>query len=675
MIHLALTGISDRAENEHPFSAHRSAKIAIICAQVIGTSFAKWPPAAVIERACESAENLLPIYANDGRGFGCESFFLLGSPSMSAMLKAGGKLSYGQKLSRLRERMRDPKWRKYFYAIAAGKALGIAILLAIVLALTIGPKLMSGAAHAQATMPAMAAAPTTAAATTAPAPTPAMIADLGDMTKNPTINPINTAWTLVAAFLVFCMQAGFTMLEAGFCRSRETVNVLVECIFDTCLCGFLYYTWGYAFMFGQGNGFIGWHDPNDTVGGPVNSWFFLQGITATTLYGATGVPVLAHWVFQFAFADCASTICSGTMIGRTDFIGDILYSVCVSGFIYPIIGHWAWGPDGFLANMGQSATPNAFTHFLPNLGMNFHDFAGSTVVHSIGGWIALAGGIMLGPRIGRKFKRDGGGPMMPHDLTVAVIGGFLLWFGWYGFNPGSSLSAMDYGGIGRIAANTTLAACTGGMAAEFFIYFRTKKWDAAAITNGFLAGLVAITCPCYWVSPTGACILGAIAGVIVILGVDLLEFLRIDDPIGAWPVHGLCGLWGTLSLGFFACGQYSAAGSSPTGIPVIDPTSNPALTGLFYGGGWLVVKAQLIGIGCIHGATFAVAMLVFGVLHMFKRLRISEEGELEGLDIHEHGISAYPEYVISALAAPRGMPVDTVGTVTSKSDRFAELVK
>ena len=160
------------------------------------------------------------------------------------------------------------------------------------------------------------------------------------------------------------------------------------------LCGFLFYTWGYAFMFGAGNGFIGWHDPNDATGS--HSWFFLKGVTAlTTCTARTGVPVLAHWVFQFAFADCASTICSGTMIGRTDFIGDILYSVCVSGFIYPIIGHWAWGPDGFLSTMGsQNASTNAFTHFLPTLGMNFHDFAGSTVVHSIGGWIALAGGIM-----------------------------------------------------------------------------------------------------------------------------------------------------------------------------------------------------------------------------------------------------------------------------------------
>jgi Amt family ammonium transporter len=559
----------------------------------------------------------------------------------SALLKANGLGHRSGKLTRLRQRLRDPEWRRYGVLLISGKLIGLAVLALIVLAIHLTPSLFNGTiAFGQS------ATPTTQAAAAA-APDPYALAKGGDI-----INPLNTVWRLVAAFLVFCMQAGFTMLEAGFCRSRETVNVLVECVFDTCLCGFLYYTWGYAFMFGAGNGFIGWHDPNDAT----KNWFFLSNVTAMTLYGATGVPVLAHWVFQFAFADCASTICSGTMIGRTDFIGDILYSICVSGFIYPIIGHWAWGPDGFLALMGGAG------HFLPSLGMNFHDFAGSTVVHSIGGWIAIAGGICLGPRLGRKFKRDGGGPMLPHDLTVGVIGGFLLWFGWYGFNPGSSLSAMDFGGIGRISANTTLAACTGGLAAEFFIYFRTRKWDAGAITNGFLAGLVAITCPCYWVSPTGACILGAVAGIIVILGVDLLEFIRIDDPIGAWPVHGLCGIWGTLSLGLFACGQYSAAGSSPTSVPVTDGTAGWALTGLFYGGGWTVFIAQCVGSFIICAATFAIAMAVFGVLNMFGRLRITADGEMEGLDLHEHGISAYPEYVISALTAPRGMGRDTVGS-------------
>jgi Amt family ammonium transporter len=545
------------------------------------------------------------------------------------------RLSYADKFSRLRGRLRDPLWRRYGMLLLAGKMLGLVLVVLGILAINAWRQ--SGTAYAD---PAVAVA----------APAGPSAGDLIDVNKTGNlINPINTMWTLVAAFLVFGMQAGFTMLEAGFCRSRETVNVLVECVFDTCLCGLLYYAWGYAFMFGAGNGFIGWHDPNDAH----QSWFFLTGIKATTLYGSTGVPVLAHWLFQFAFADCASTICSGTMIGRTDFIGDILYSICVSGFIYPIIGHWAWGPDGFLYMMGSAS------HFLPNFAMNFHDFAGSTVVHSIGGWIALAGGIILGPRIGRKFKRDGGGPMLPHDLVMGVIGGFILWFGWYGFNPGSTLSAMDFGGTARVAANTTLAACTAGMSAEFFVYFRVKKWDAGAITNGFLAGLVAITCPCYWVSPTGACILGAVAGVIVIVGADLLEFLRIDDPIGAWPVHGLCGIWGTISLGLFACGEYAAAGSSNVGIPTID-ASNPALTGLFYGGGAKVLLAQGLGSLIVCASTFTAAMIVFGALNAVGRLRLSKEGEIEGLDLHEHGISAYPEYVLAPSAAPSGMPAEFV---------------
>jgi Amt family ammonium transporter len=284
----------------------------------------------------------------------------------------GEKLSFSGKVIRLGHRLKDPEWRRYGATLFAGKMLGLAILLFIVLVAV--PSILSHTALAQDAAATQAASQPATQAAAAAAPDPYAVAKGGDI-----INPLNTVWTLVAAFLVFGMQVGFTMLEVGFCRSRETVNVLVECVFDTCLCGFLYFAFGYAFMFGQGNGFIGWHDPLDTATSGVHSWFFLKGITATSLYSATGVPVLAHWVFQFAFADCASTICSGTMIGRTAFWGDILYSVCVSGFIYPIIGHWAWGPDGFLATMGSA------DHFLPTFGMNFHDFAGSTVVHSIGG--------------------------------------------------------------------------------------------------------------------------------------------------------------------------------------------------------------------------------------------------------------------------------------------------
>jgi Amt family ammonium transporter len=540
------------------------------------------------------------------------------------------KLSWSQKWARLKDRLRDPQWRRYGKLLLAGKFLGLAAVAAIVL---IGPRipdLLFGS-------PAMAQTPT---------------ADpYAAIKPSEHINAINTGWVLLGAFLVFGMQAGFTMLEAGFCRSRETVNVLVECVFDTCVCGLLHWGWGFAFMFGAGSPFIGWHDPNDAT----KSFIFMKDVNVTTLYASTGVPVFAHYLFQFAFADCASTICSGAMVGRTRFVGDVLYSVGVSGFIYPIFGHWCWGPDGFLATMGSQG------HFLSSLGMNFHDFAGSTVVHSIGGWVAIAGAIMLGPRLGRTFKRDGGGPFPPHDLTIAVIGGLILWFGWYGFNPCSTLSIMDAAGVGRVAMNTTLAACTGGLAAVFLAFFMLKKWDTAAIINGFLAGLVAITCPCYWVSDVGACILGAVAGVIVILGMELLEYLRIDDPVGAWPVHGLCGIWGTLSLGFFASGQYSAAGSSPFGVPSIVAKSPDALTGLFYGGGVKVLAAQFVGSVIVCSATFVSAMVMFAALKAVRLLRISKEGELVGMDIDQHGGVAYPEY----LHTPTGVASTTVGTSTA----------
>ena len=295
-----------------------------------------------------------------------------------------------------------------------------------------------------------------------------MPADMTDITKNPTINPINTAWTLVAAFLVFGMQAGFTMLEAGFCRSRETVNVLVECVFDTCFAASSTTHGATPSCSARATASSAGMIPTTPPPRATITGSSCKNITASHLYGTSGVPVLAHWVFQFAFADCASTICSGTMIGRTDFIGDILYSVCVSGFIYPIIGHWAWGPDGFLATMGWAggtAAPstNRFTHFLPHFGMNFHDFAGSTVVHSIGGWIAIGGRHHAwATDLVASSSVTAAAPCSRTTWSMGVIGGFILWFGWYGFNPGSSLSAMDFGGIGRIAANTTLAACTGG---------------------------------------------------------------------------------------------------------------------------------------------------------------------------------------------------------------------
>jgi Amt family ammonium transporter len=502
-------------------------------------------------------------------------------------------------LQRLIERIREPDRRRYFTTILLAKVLGVVALVLVIKGIT-----------AYFGTPAFADDPA--------APPPAYV------------NPLNTMWTLVAAFLVFFMQAGFMMLEAGFARTRETVNILLEGIVDTCLCGILFWAWGFAFMFGAGNGFIG------------HQYFFLHGAPDT--YGGTGVAFLAFFLFQFAFADTCSTITSGAMVGRTGFVGDLLYSFGVSGFIYPILGHWAWGPDGWLNTIKPAA---------------FHDFAGSTVVHTIGGFVALTGAIALGPRLGRKFKRDGGGMPPGHDMTIAAVGGVILWFGWYGFNPGSTLSAMDLQGCGRVAANTTLAACAGGLSTLFYMYPRSKVWDCGMTVNGFLAGLVAITCPCYWVSPFGAIMIGAIAGVVVVIGVDVVEWFRIDDPVGAVAVHGVCGIWGTLSLGLFATGEYGAAG--PMGA---DNSAATVVSGLFYGGGANQLIAQAIGSAAVTAATFAAGMVLMYAVKAAGQLRVSKEHELAGLDISEHGGGAYPE-----LMGSHGGPLKADVDVSSESPR------
>ncbi len=489
--------------------------------------------------------------------------------------------------------------------ILAGKMIGLGL---VVMAMMTIPGLFGTASHA---------------AVAAKADTSALEKSILTSSTN-TMNAINTVWTLVAAFLVFAMQAGFVMLEVGFARKRETVNVLMECIFDTCLCGILFYAIGYAFMFSYGNAFIGFH------------WFFLQG--TPDAYLTTGVPVIAHWIFQYAFADTCSTVVSGAMIGRTGFRGDILYSIGVTGFIYPIIGHWAWGPDGWLALMGSKG------NFFESLGQGFRDFAGSTVVHTIGGMASLAGAVVLGPRIGRVFARDGGGMPAGHNLPMAAVGGFILWFGWYGFNPGSTLSAMDVQGIGRVATNTTLAACGGGFTAMMAALWwgSTKgKFDLGFTINGFLAGLVAITCPCYWVDPLGATILGGVAGFVVFGGVKLLEYLRIDDPIGAVPVHGLAGIWGTLSLGLFACGKFGITG--PYGP---DNSAANLVKGVFYGGDFSVLKAQAIGTFTIAIAVFVVTWSMMKLIMLLPhpwKLRVEAHGETGpgGLDVFDHGAAAY----------------------------------
>ena len=487
--------------------------------------------------------------------------------------------------TRLR-RLKEKETRRLMAVILGGKMLGIAAVLAAMWGFTYFLGTPAGASPLQESL----------------------------HTADELVSPTNTMWVLITAFLVFFMQAGFMALEAGFARSRETVNIMMECIVDTCLCGLLFWAVGFAWMFGEGNGLIG------------NQYYFLSD--APSAYGTTGVAFLAFFLFQFAFADTTSTITSGAMVGRTGFKGDLIYSVGVSGFIYPIFGHWVWGPGGWLGNM----TPGFLNDFTG--GAVFRDFAGSTVVHTVGGFIALWGAIALGPRLGRKFKRDGGGPTPPHDLNIAAIGGVILWFGWYGFNPGSTLSALDFEGIGRVATNTTLAACAGGLMAMAFVYPRSKKWDVGMTINGFLGGLVGVTAPCYWVSPTGAIIIGLVAGIVVPLGVDLLEHLRIDDPIGAVAVHGFVGIWGTLSIGLLASGDFGIPG--PDGA---DTTTT--IEGLFYGGGLDQLKAQFIGsLTCVVVISAAAAALMYGV-KATKQLRVDADGELEGLDLFEHGTAAY----------------------------------
>jgi ammonium transporter, Amt family len=521
------------------------------------------------------------------------------------------------------QRFKHPDVRRAFGFILAGKMLGIAALLGGMKVFAFFLEAPAGAAPLQ---------------------------DAADQTAH-TISAINTTWVLVTAFLVFFMQAGFMALEAGFARSKESVNIMMECIFDTCLCGLLYFAWGFAFQFGSGNGLIG------------HQYFFLHDAPATYAYGNlnidTSVAFLAFFLFQFAFADTASTITSGAMVGRTSFKGDILYSFMVSGFIYPIFGHWVWGPGGWL-----SSTMGWFNGLVTD-GIFFRDFAGSTVVHTVGAVIAFWGAVFLGPRLGRKFKKDGGGPTPPHDINIAAIGGVILWFGWYGFNPGSTLSAMDFEAIGRVAANTTLAACAGGLVAVLFVYPRSKKWDVGMAINGFLGGLVAITAPCFWVTPGYAIVIGALAGIIVPLAVDLMESIKVDDPIGAVAVHGACGVWGTLSIGLFAAGQWGFAsvdGSADASDPV---------TGLFNGGGTDQLVAQVIGsLSCIVAVSLA-SIVIFKIIRSLPgswNLRLEQELELEGIDISEHGTPAYHMEFGQGMTyvSPAGLSGGSIPSIPSK---------
>jgi ammonium transporter, Amt family len=413
---------------------------------------------------------------------------------------------------------------------------------------------------------------------------------------------LNTLWVLITAFLVFWMQAGFALVEAGLTRSKNTTNILFKNLIDFIFATVAFWAFGYAFMYGSS--VAGW------IG---TSGFFISGGE-----DVVGVPVLAFWFFQLVFAGTAATIVSGAMAERTKFSAYLIYSFFISAIIYPIAGHWVWGA-GWLWT-------------LP-FGAGFRDFAGSTVVHSVGGWLALIGAIVLGPRIGR-FAKDGKPVAIPgHSITLATLGLFILWLGWFGFNPGSQL-AINGGNadaVALVAANTNIAAAAGALAAMIVSWlFVTKKPDLGTTINGTLAGLVAITAPCAYVTPLNSIFIGAIGGVIVVYGALLLEKLKIDDPVSAVPVHLMNGIWGTLAIGVFA-------------------TEN-GVVGLI-GGNSSQIVAQLIGVvafGVWCGVTGSILFLGIKALN---GLRVSREEEIKGLDILEHGTEAYPGDVVGSLAA------------------------
>jgi ammonium transporter, Amt family len=393
-------------------------------------------------------------------------------------------------------------------------------------------------------------------------------------------------WTLVAAALVFFMQAGFAMVEAGFTRAKNAVNIMMKNLMDFAIGSIAFWAIGFGLMFGATQ--TGWFG---------TSGFFLSDFTPG------GDPwVLAFWMFQVVFAATAATIVSGAMAERTKFEGYILYSIIISAIIYPIFGSWAWGSlfngSGWLEGFG------------------FIDFAGSTVVHSVGGWAALAGAIVLGPRLG-KYTKDGKiKPILGHNMPLAALGVFILWLGWFGFNPGSTTTADK--SIAMIFVNTNLAAAAGCIAAMAVSWIKFGKSEIGMSLNGALAGLVGITAGCANVTPNSSIIIGLVAGTLVVFSVLFFDRIKVDDPVGAVSVHGVCGAWGTLAAGIFNIGGTSAK----------------------------IIGVQLLGISACFLWVFPMAFMLFKLLDKTIGLRVSPEDELAGLDITEHGGNAYPDFEV-----------------------------
>jgi len=412
---------------------------------------------------------------------------------------------------------------------------------------------------------------------------------------------LNVVWTLIAGILVFTMQAGFALVETGFTRAKNAANIMMKNLMDFAAGSLAFYVLGAALMFGASKaaGWLGWGGlgmPSLATGEGIWDWTFL--------------------FFQTMFAATAATIVSGAVAERIEFKSYLIYSVLVSAVVYPISGHWMWG--------GLAGAQSA--GWLEGLG--FHDFAGSTVVHSVGGWIALAGAIALGPRIG-KYRPDGSANPIPgHALVLGTLGVFLLWIGWFGFNPGSYTAGVC--SIGRVAMTTNLAACAGTIAALVTAWLIMGKPDLTMALNGSLAGLVAITAPCDVVTANASVVIGLVAGVLVVLSVFALDRLHIDDPVGAVSVHCVNGVWGTLAVGLFAAPVSAGYGNE--------------MVGLFYGGGLKFLGVQATGVVCTAAWAFGTGLVIFFALKKLGILRVSAKTELKGLDLVEHGQDAYASF-------------------------------
>ncbi len=409
---------------------------------------------------------------------------------------------------------------------------------------------------------------------------------------------IDTVWTLIAAFLVFFMQAGFAMVEGGFTRAKNAANIMMKNLMDFSIGSIAFWAIGFGIMFGA-----------DALGLFGKDGFFLTAGNPTT---KEGLWQLTFWMFQVVFAATAATIVSGAMAERTKFSGYLVYSVFISALIYPVVGHWIWG-GGWLSNLG------------------FIDFAGSTVVHSVGGWAGLAGAIILGPRTGKYIRLNGKTTVKAipgHNIPLASLGVFILWFGWFGFNAGSTTAGTDLT-IATIAVTTNLSAAAGAITSLFYSWLRFGKPDPSMALNGALAGLVAITAGCAYVSPLSAIIIGLVAGVLVVISVEFFDkVLNIDDPVGAVSVHGVCGVFGTIAVGLFAQEAYGG------------------INGLFFGGGFRQLGVQLLGVLSVFAWTFITCLGLFTLIKKTVGLRVKPEEELRGLDIGEHGVESYSGFQV-----------------------------